>query len=207
MISLIKNLTGMILLVVTLQSCNQGSSLQSYYVDNQEQPNFLSVDVPLSMLNLDKTQLTDDQNDAYESIQKLNMLAYKKKGSQQEEYETELAKIKTILDDSKYEELIRGGDSKVGKFSIKILGDEDDVKEFILFGNSDDKGFAVVRILGKDMNPNKIMTLFSALDKANIDDSKISQFARMKLFSKSLTQKSVVLIYSGSSLNFKILTY
>ena len=177
MISLIKNLTGMILMVAILQSCNQGESLQHYYVDNQEQPNFLSIDVPVSMLNLDKTQLTQDQNDAYKSIQKLNMLAYKVKPDQQMEYEKELAKVKTILNNPKYEELVRGGDSEVGTFSIRILGDEDDVEEFILFGNSEDKGFAVVRVLGSDMNPNKIMSLFSALDKANIDDSKISQFA------------------------------
>lgn len=176
MISLIKNLAGMILLVVTLHSCNQGQTLQHYYVDNQEQPNFLSIDVPVSMLNLDKAQLTQDQNDAYRSIQKLNMLAYKVKPDLQSEYETELAKVKAILDDPRYEELMRGGDAKVGQFSIRVLGDEDDVEEFILFGNADDKGFAIVRILGKDMNPNKIMTLVSSLDKANIDDSQLSKF-------------------------------
>ena len=176
MISLIKNLSGMILLVVTLHSCNQGPSLQSYYVDNQEQPNFLSIDVPLSILNLDKAQLTQDQKDAYKSIQKLNMLAYKMKSDHQLEYEKELAKVKTILDNPKYEELMRGGDSEVGKFSIRILGDENDVEEFILFGNAADKGFAIVRILGNDMNSNKIMSLASALDKANIDESQISQF-------------------------------
>ncbi|MEO5789315.1 MAG: DUF4252 domain-containing protein [Gelidibacter sp.] len=176
MVSLIKNLAGMILLVATLHSCNQGVSLQRYYVDNQEQPNFLSIDVPVSMLNLDIAQLSQEQKDAYKSIQKLNMLAYKVKAGQEMDYETELAKVKTILNDPKYEELMRGGDSEVGQFSIRILGDEDDVEEFILFGNSDDKGFAVVRVLGKDMNPNQIMTLFSALDKANIDDSQLSQF-------------------------------
>ena len=176
MTALIKNLAGMILLVVTLHSCNQSESLQRYYVDNQEQPNFLSIDVPVSMLNLDIAQLNQEQKDAYKSIQKLNMLAYKVKPGQQDAYEIELAKVKTILNNSKYEELMRGGDSEVGQFSIKILGEADDVEEFILFGNSDDKGFAVVRILGKDMNPNQIMTLFSALDKADIDDAKISQF-------------------------------
>lgn len=163
-------------MVVTLHSCNQGTSLQRYYVDHQEQPNFLSIDVPVSMLNLDMALLSPEQKDAYTSIQKLNMLAYKVKPGQKTDYETELAKVKAILNNSKYEELMRGGDAEVGQFSIRILGDEDDVEEFILFGNSDDKGFAVVRILGKDMNPNKIMNLFSALDKADIDDSKLSQF-------------------------------
>jgi len=176
MISLIKNLTGMILLAAALSSCNQGPSLQTYYVDNQEQPNFLSVDVPVSMLNLDKVQLTDDQKEAYESIQKLNMLAYKLTPENQGAYEAELAKVKTILDDPKYEELMRGGSPETGKFTLKILGDEDDVEELILFGSAENMGFAIVRILGNDMSPTKIMTLASALDKANIDDSQLSQF-------------------------------
>lgn len=174
--SIIKNLTVLVLMVVTLHSCNQGPSLQRYYVDNQEKAQFLSIDVPVSMLNLDKMQLTADQQDAYKSIQKLNMLAYKMTPDNRADYETELAKVNTILNDSKYEELMRGGNPEEGKFTIKILGEGEDVDEFILFGNIDTKGFAIVRILGDDMNPNKIMTLASALDKANIDDSQISQF-------------------------------
>ncbi|MBJ7881783.1 DUF4252 domain-containing protein [Gelidibacter salicanalis] len=172
----IKNLTGMVLLVATLFSCNQGPSLQTYYVDNQEQPNFLSIDVPLSMLNLDKEQLTQDQKEAYKSIKKLNMLAYKMKPDHRADYETELAKVTSILEDPKYEELMRGGNPENGKFIIKFLGEEDDIEEFIVFGNIDGKGFAVVRVLGNEMDPNKIMTLASALDKASIDDSQLNQF-------------------------------
>lgn len=176
MISIIKNVIAPALLAVLLFSCNQGQTLQHYYVDNQEQPNFLSIDAPISMLNLDESQLSQDQKEAYNSIKKLNMLAYKMKPEQQQEFETELAKVKTILSDSKYEELMRGGDSEVGQFSIKVLGDDDDVQEFILFGSSDDKGFAIVRVLGKDMNPSKIMSLVPAFDKVNVDDSQIGQF-------------------------------
>lgn len=166
----------MVLLVATLFSCNQGPSLQTYYVDNQEQPNFLSIDVPLSMLNIDKMQLSEDQKDAYESIKKLNMLAYKIKADNMDDYEAKLTEISTILADPKYQELMRGGNPEDGKFIVKFLGEEDDVDEFIVFGNSDDKGFIVVRILGKEMNPNKIMSLVSTLDKASIDDSQLNQF-------------------------------
>jgi len=172
----IKNLNGLFLVAVTLFSCNQEPSLQRYYVDNQEQPNFLSIDVPLSMLNIDIMQLSDDQKDAYESVKKLNMLAYKVKPENRAEYEAELAEVNTILDNPKYEELMRGGNPEDGKFIIKFLGEEDDIEEFIVFGNMEDKGFAVVRVLGNEMNPNKIMTLASALDKASIDDSQLGQF-------------------------------
>ena len=176
MTSSIKNLVGILLLFVMLHSCNQGQSLQRYYVDSQEQPNFLSVDVPVSILNLDQAHLNRDQEEAYRSIHKLNLLAYKIKSDNLLEYESEVEKVKEILNQPKYEELMRGGNSQNGQFIIKILGKEDDIEEFILFGNATNRGFAIVRILGDDMNANKIMSLSSVLDKANIDDSKISQF-------------------------------
>ncbi|WP_299390488.1 DUF4252 domain-containing protein [uncultured Gelidibacter sp.] len=176
MTAIMKNMTVMVLLIATVFSCNQGPSLQTYFVDNQEKANFLAVDVPLSMLNIDKMQLTDDQRDAYESIQKLNMLAYKMKPDNVIEYQEKLVEVTAILSDPKYEELMRGGNPEEGQFIVKFLGDEDDVEEFIVFGNIDGKGFAVVRVVGNDMNPGKIVTLASALDKSTIDDSQLSQF-------------------------------
>lgn len=166
----------MVLLVAMLSSCNQGSSLEHYYVDNQEKPNFFSIDVPTSLLNIDASELSSDQADAYNSIKKLNMLAYKLTAENQSTYDSELAKVKSILNNSKYEELIRGGNPEAGSFIIKFVGDEDDIDEFVLFGNADDKGFAIVRVLGNNMNPNKIMALASVMEKANINDEQLSQF-------------------------------
>lgn len=176
MVRVVKNLIGMVLFSIIISGCTQEPSLQRYYVDHQEQPNFLTVDVPVSVLNLNQAELTPDQNDAYKSIKKLNMLAYKKGADNHTAYESELEKVKTILDQPKYEELMRVGNSVDGQFVIKILGLEDDINELIVFGSTNDHGFAIVRVLGNDMNPNKIMSLASALDKANIDNSQISQF-------------------------------
>lgn len=36
-------------------------------------------------------------------------------------------------------------------------------------------GFAVVRILGDDMDPQKLMTLSSVLDQSNIDDGQLKE--------------------------------
>ncbi|MEZ4793024.1 MAG: DUF4252 domain-containing protein [Gelidibacter sp.] len=175
MTSLIKHIAAMVVLVVTLFGCDQNPSLQTYFVDNQEKPNFLSIDVPVSMLKIDETKLTDDQKEAYHSVQKLNMLAYKKDSTNSTDYKNELAKVKTILDDKKYEELMRGGNSTDGKFIIKYLGEENNIDEFILFGSANNMGFAVVRILGDDMDPNKLMKLSSVLDKSNIENGQIKQ--------------------------------
>ncbi len=176
MTSLIKHIVVMVVLVAALFSCDQNPSLQTYFVDNQERPNFLSVDVPVSMLKIDETKLTDEQKEAYHSVQKLNMLAYKKDSINIKDYNAELAKIKIILDDQKYEELMRGGNSTDGKFTVKYLGPDDNIDEFIVFGSLNDMGFAVVRILGDDMDPNKIIKLSSLLEKSNIDNSQLNQF-------------------------------
>src|SRR5690606_7583875 len=145
MTTLAKSIVYMVILVATLFSCNQNPSLQTYYVDNQEKPNFLSVDIPANFLNLDENSLTAEQKEAYESIEKLNMLAFRLTEHNQTDYDIELQKVKTILDNPKYEELMRGGNAVDGKFVIKILGEEDDIEEFILFGSSNNKGFAIVR--------------------------------------------------------------
>jgi hypothetical protein len=38
-----------------------------------------------------------------------------------------------------------------------------------VFGNQKENGFAVVRVLGKDMNPTSIMDMISVLKESKID--------------------------------------
>lgn len=172
----IKKLVMLFTLVTILASCNQGATLQTYFVDNQERPDFLSVDVPAKMLNLDESQFTEEQLRAYNSIQKLNMLAFSKTTKNDSTYTKELAQVKTILKNPKYEELMRGGNSKDGKFVIKYIGEGETIDELILFGNAKNKGFAVIRVLGDEMNPSEIIKLQSALEKVKFDDANLKQF-------------------------------
>ncbi|MGM5470933.1 DUF4252 domain-containing protein [Flavobacteriaceae bacterium LMO-SS05] len=177
MTSSIKNLITMLVLVTTFLSCNQNPSLQVYFVDNELKPGFTTIDIPTSFLNIEQTSLTDEQKEAYKSIDKLNMLAFVLSDSNQAEYEVELKKVNNILKDSKYQELVRGGNTTDGKFVVKFIGKEDSIDELIIFGNANDKGFAVIRVLGNDMSANKVMKLYSAIDPANINESQITQFA------------------------------
>lgn len=176
MVSLSRHIIVLLLLAILATSCNQGPSLQAYYVDNQEKPGFLSLDVPTSFLNVNTSELSQDQLEAYQSIKKLNMLAYKIDTGNMDSYKAELTQVKSILDDDKYEELIRGGNNKDGKFTVKYTGDIENIDEFILFGNADDKGFAIVRVLGKNMNADKIMNLSQVFENANVDDDAVKQF-------------------------------
>ncbi|RKE94979.1 uncharacterized protein DUF4252 [Ichthyenterobacterium magnum] len=166
----------LLILVATLHSCNQGPTLQTYYVDNELLPGFTSLDVPTSFLNIDEAGLTDEQKEAYNSIDKLNMLGFVIGEDNKAEYKVELAKIKTILKAPKYQELMRGGNATDGKFVIKFIGEEDSIDELILFGNAANRGFVIVRVLGDDMNVNKIMKLSSVLQNLDLDNSQLNQF-------------------------------
>jgi hypothetical protein len=174
MIESIKKSMVVLLLITALTSCNQGPTLQTYYVDNELKPGFVSADIPLSMLNLENVKMTDDQTEAYESVDKLNVLTYMEDETDAAEYKLELEKVKTILENPDYQELMRGGNSTDGKFVVKFLGDVDHIDELIIFGNATNKGFLIARILGDDMNAGKLMSLSSVLDKADIDEGQLS---------------------------------
>lgn len=167
----------MLILVVTLQSCNQDLTLQTYYVDNELAPGFTSLDVPVSILDIDEDSLTEEQLEAYESIEKLSLIAFVLDDNNQEQMDIEYAKVNTILKNPKYEELMRGGNSTDGKFVIKCIGEGDDIEEFILFGNSNTAGFGVIRVLGDDMNFNKIAELAKVLQESDIENSPLEKFS------------------------------
>jgi len=155
-----------------LTSCGNGESLQRYYVDHQETKDFMSQDFPLSMIEIDKSSFTEQQKEAYNSVNKLNFIGYKVSENNLETFNTELAKVKTILSDDKYNDLMEFSD-KGNKISVKYLGTEDEAEEVILFGSSPDMGFGIVRILGDDMSPDKMVTLIEAMKDANIDESQV----------------------------------
>merc|ERR1711974_562853 len=122
-----------------------------------------------------ETQLDEEQKEAYESVDKLSMVAFVAEDGNKEQMEIEFAKVKTILENPKYEELMRGGNSTDGKFVVKCVGDGENVDEFILLGNSNDAGFAVIRVIGDDMNFSKIMKLASVLDEGNIEETQLRE--------------------------------
>ena len=161
------------LLVTVFISCNQGPSLQSYYVDNQETNNFTTIDLPVSVVSFDESKLTDDQKEAYKSVRRLNFLGYRLKEGNETEFKAELTKIKSILKDDKYHELMRLGNNEDGKVIIKYLGSETKIDELIVFGNANDQGFGIVRVLGKNMQPEKIITLVDAMQNADFDENQL----------------------------------
>lgn len=174
MIQSIKKSIVVLLLAVAFISCNQGPTLQTYYVDNELNPGFSSFDVPTSVINVEKVDMTDEQKDAYESVSKLNVLTFMLNEDNAEDYKLELEKVKEILKNPKYEELMRGSTDD-GRFVVKFLGESElSIDELIVFGSASDKGFMIARILGDNMNAGELIKLGDVLQNANIEDSQLN---------------------------------
>ena len=155
-------------IVMSLFSCNSEPTLQKYFVENTENKNFIALDVSPEILNVDKTKLSIAQTDALKSFDKMNVLAFKLTDKNKAEFEAERAKVDLILKGKKYQQLMKFGSGKEGA-SISFVGSDDHIDEFVLYANKKENGFAVVRVLGKDMNPTNIMTMLSVLKQSNID--------------------------------------
>ncbi len=151
-----------------LSACNNEPTLQKYFVENSEKKEFLALDVSPSILNIDKAKLTADQKTALASFDKMNIIAFKTDSTNKAQYDVESQKVTQILKDKKYQELMKFGSGKDGA-SVSYVGDDDHIKEFILFAKKKENGFAVVRILGDDMNPNNIMNMISLLKSSDVD--------------------------------------
>jgi Domain of unknown function (DUF4252) len=150
-----------------LFSCKSEPSLEKYFVENTENKNFVQLDVSPNILNLDKSKLSLEQSNAVKSFDKMNVLAFKLNGENKTQFETERAKVSNILKDKKYQQLMKFGSGKEGG-SVSFVGDDEHISEFVLFGNKNEAGFAVVRVLGKDMNPTSIFTMITALKNSDM---------------------------------------
>lgn len=160
--------TSVLLVLLTLISCNSEPSLQKYFVENTENKDFIALDVSSNILNVDKAKLSTEQTEALNSFDKMNILAFKANDKNQAQFETERAKVKAILKNPKYQELMKVGSGKDGA-SVSFVGTDENIEEFVIFANRKENGFAVVRVLGKNMNPNNIITLMSVLKESKID--------------------------------------
>ncbi len=167
-------LTSAIIVLFVLVSCSTRPSLQKYYVDNQNNDNFISLDLPASIVSLGDN-VSDETKETMQTIKKLNVLAFKLNDENKDAYLTELNKVKSILKNDSYSELIRVKHEKAN-IIVKFLGKEDAVKEFILFASDKNKGFALARVLGNQMDPEKIMKMTKDLKNFDADGKALSQF-------------------------------
>ncbi len=135
------SIVSIIFFTVFLISCNSGQTMQEYYVEKQSNNDFISLDLPASIVNL-KEDVSPETKEAMQSVKKLNILAFKINDSNKDKYATEYDQVKKILKDEKYNELIRIKHDNV-HIVIKYLGDDEEIDEFIFFASDKDQGFCL----------------------------------------------------------------
>lgn len=172
---LVKILTALVIAALSLISCNNDPSLQRYLVDKQEDDRYLKLDLATSLLQAENASFTEDEKEILNTVKKVNMVAYPRKGANVAEYEAEKAMVKEIIGNEKYKTLstMKSNDMNI---TLKYLGEEQAIDEVIVFASNEEKGFGLFRLLCDDMRPDQVLKLMSSIDKGDIDLSKLSAF-------------------------------
>lgn len=158
----------LVLLSLGFVSCDNETSLQEFYVENQNDKQYLAFDIPASLLTGENSQLTPEQKATLETIKKVNVLGFPKKAENEAAFQQEKEKLSKILKSHKYNLLMKyGGGNR--KAELYYLGKEDAIDEIIVFGSDEEKGFGVARVTGDKMNPEAIIKLFKSLEKGDLD--------------------------------------
>lgn len=164
-----KKILILVLSVVLFLSCENKSTLQKYFVKNSESSNFITLDLTSNILKTDKIALTETDKEALNSFEKMNILAYKSDSTAIVQYENEIKEVKSILKDESYQQLMKVGNGLDGASVYFVGNDDEHIEEFVVLAGKKENGFAVIRVLGNDMNPTHIMNMMNLLQKANID--------------------------------------
>jgi hypothetical protein len=164
-----KKLLLLVSVVMLLCSCEDKPSLQKYFVENTESSKFIAVDLAPSIIKTDKISLSETEIAALKSFEKMNILAFRTDSTNSVGYDEEIKEVKTILKDESYQQLMKAGSGNDGA-AIYFVGEDDEhIEEFVVLVGKKENGFAVVRVLGKDMNPTHIMNMLSLLQKSQVN--------------------------------------
>ena len=167
-------ISGLVVVITLItNACDSNPSLQKYYVNSKENSEFISIDLPSSILQLKDTEVSEDIKNTLETIKKVNFLALQLSNTNKELYSSEKEKVNRILKNPKYKQLMR---INLGKSNVSVhyLGEEDAIDEVIIFGSDNEKGFAIVRVIGENMNPANILKLTQKI-KMNENSGQLKQ--------------------------------
>ena len=170
---------SVLVLTIMLTSCSSEKSIQQLYVDSETNDDYLMFDIPMSIMELpDSATLKAKQ--AYESVNKVNLLVFKINELNKDNYKVEKDKVKKIIKNPKYQELMRVNNNGY-KIIAKYIGSDESIEELILFASDNKKGFGLARVLGDDMKPENMIVL---LDQINNIDQESEIFNQLEGFFK-----------------------
>ena len=142
---------------------------QKYFVKNTESPKFIALDLASNIIKTDKVALSETEKAALESFEKMNILAFRADSTDVSGYDKEIKEVKAILKDESYQQLMKAGSGNDGAAIYFVGNDDEHIEEFVVLAGKKENGFAVVRVLGNDMNPTHIMNMLSLLQKSQVD--------------------------------------
>lgn len=159
-----------ILLAAALVSCNEEPTLQSYFVDKQEDNRFVKFDVASSLITEDSDILNEEQKEIMRSVRKLNIMAYpiKQGDSTKTEFTAEKQMVIDLLAREEYQTLVSFGSPTQGA-SMKFVGETDAIDELVIFASDEERGFAIFRLTGNDMDPEKFVNMMKSIETGDLD--------------------------------------
>lgn len=162
-----------LLISVFITSCSSEQSLQKYYVEKQNNDNFIAVDLPASLINMNEN-ISEESKETLKSLKKLNILAFKINDTNSADFVNEYETVKNILSNKDFNDLMRAKHENIS-FTIKYLGDEESIDEVVLLASEKTKGFLIARVLGDDMKLGEIMKLLNEVDNFDSNNDAFAQ--------------------------------
>ncbi len=166
MLTLLKNFIIFISTVLAMISCNSDASIQKFIVEKQEREDIISFDLSSDMLSLKDSAHSIENAEILNSIKKANIIAYKIDTLNKDIYNDDKEQLINILKNKKYTELMRAGKGSNG-VRVYTIGNEEALDEVIVYLNDKTKGWALVRVIGDNMQPEQIMGL---IDDVRLND-------------------------------------
>lgn len=153
-----KTIWSLCLCAIVLTSC-QTKSLQSYLVDHKSDENFISVDFSLRTFVDNFDEMDPEQKEVFEDINKVNFLAFKKNGSNDEQFNTKRQELLDILSAEYSEGQLMSMNVDGNQMQMFADNIDETVQEIVVFASNNEKGFLVARLLGDDLNPENFMKM------------------------------------------------
>lgn len=163
---------GFFLLLILVSSCNTKETVQTYMLSKVEDPDFIALTIPSSVLNIAVDSLSKDEKEAVSSLKKLNILVFNAKEDTQK-MNLENAKIQSAISNSSYLELVKMN-SNLGKGGFYFQGKEDAIDEFLVYGSDGKSHIVLLRILGSDMNTSHLKPFVNALKHSDFQKEELS---------------------------------
>ncbi len=169
---IVKVISISLVAIALLTSCQTDPSLQQYYVDSSEKDGFVTTSIPKTIVGIDASTMSEDSRLAYESIDKINVVALPYRDGNESQLEQETTALESIFKNEKYE-LLMSHNSNGMKMKLMYDGTQDAIDEIIVYGSAPKMGLGVARVMGDDMNVNAIMAMLQEMDTNNMDATAI----------------------------------